>query len=331
MALSDSQYQEIMRDYERTRDENRRLSEERRAKIYREIPEIKELNDSVGSIARERLQLLLDQGESAGNGTSSSLPESPYQAISARRKALLHAAGYPEDYLEPIYDCPDCRDTGYVTLPNGLKEKCECLRRKEAAYTQQMANFNGISPEDRFSRLTYRYVQGEDLDMLQKTVGTCLDFVRNFHTDPGQNLLFFGTVGTGKSFISGCIANELLEKGCSVVYFSAVSFFDTLSRYVFSSADKESLYNYCQNLYNYDLVIVDDLGTEVLSSFVTSQFFAFLNEREVRKKSVIISTNLNLSELRDRYSDRVFSRLSKNFDICEFSGPDVRMCQKLGE
>lgn len=330
MALSDSQYQEIMRGYEKTRDRNRHLSEDRRAQIYSEIPEMKELDDSVGSIAVKRLQMLLDLDGKDGNADPSSLPDSPYRTISSRRKALLCAAGYPEDYLDPIYDCPDCRDTGYITLPSGLQEKCACLRRKEAACTQQMANLNGISPEDCFSRLTYRYVQGKDLDMLKKTVQTCLDFVRDFKTSPGQNLLFFGTVGTGKSFLSGCIANALLEQGCSVVYFSSISFFDTLARYSFSSDDKETLYNYCKNLYNYDLVIVDDLGTEVLSSFVTSQLFAFLNERETRKKSVIISTNLNLPELRDRYSDRIFSRLTKNFNISEFSGPDVRMCQKLG-
>ena len=114
-----------------------------------------------------------------------------------------------------------------------------------------------------------------------------------------------------------------------MIYLSAVSLFESLARYSFDGNAKESLYNFCKELYNYDLVIVDDLGTEVLSSFVTSQLFTLLNEREMRRKSTIISTNLNLSELRDRYSDRVFSRVSKNFQLCKLSGPDVRMCQKL--
>ena len=155
-----------------------------------------------------------------------------------------------------------------------------------------------------------------------------MDFIKSFPDDCG-NLLFYGTVGTGKSFLSGCIANELLERGFSVVYFSAISLFASLSRYSFETNTKETLYNFSKDLYNYDLVIIDDLGTEVLSSFVTSQLFSLLNEREMRKKATIISTNLNLGELKERYSDRVFSRLTKSFTICMLSGPDVRMCQKL--
>lgn len=328
MALSNSQYQQIMRDYEITRDTNRHILEDRREEIYGVIPEIRELDDSAGTYAVKRVRMLLNEDSV---DTAATPAESPFPKISARRKELLRASGYPEDYLEPFYNCPDCQDTGYISTPGGIREKCACLRRKEVACLYEQANLQGISPLDRFSKVSYRYFQGKDLEMLQKTVQTCLGFVRDFDSAPGQNLLFFGTVGTGKSFLSGCIANELLERGHSVVYFSAVGFFDTLARYSFSADDKETLYNYCKDLYNYDLVIVDDLGTELLSSFVTSQFFTFLNEREARGKSTVISTNLNLAELRDRYSDRIFSRLTKNFKISEFSGPDVRMCQKLGE
>lgn len=334
MALTNSQYQKIMRDYEITRDTNRHLSEVRREQVYSKIPEFRELDESVGSYAVRRVRMLLENDSDISSKTTDTDEPNPYTRIAVRRKALLRAAGFPEDYLDPIYTCPNCQDTGYITLESGLKEKCLCLRKQEISCLYEQANLQGILPNDNFSQLSYRYCQGDDLERLKGAVRISQDFVNSFGTPAGtngsRNLLFYGTVGTGKSFLSGCIANALLEKGCSVVYFSAVGFFETLARYSFDSFEKETLYNYVKDLYNYDLVIVDDLGTELLSSFVTSQLFTFLNEREARGKSTIISTNLNLQELRDRYSDRIFSRLTKSYTICKLTGPDVRMCQKLG-
>lgn len=322
MSLSSSKYREIMRQYEITRDQNRIQMEERREQVYKELPEFQELDAAVSAYCSRRLRLLLGDSPEAAAAL-----ENPIPKVILRKKALLRSAGYPEDYLEAIYDCPDCKDTGYVTLESGIQEKCHCLRAQEQAYLYEQSNLKGVSESDRFSNLSYAYCQGEDLEHLRGAVRVSEDFVETF--GEGKNLLFYGTVGTGKSFLSGCIANSLLEKGFSVIYFSAVSLFESLARYSFDGNAKESLYNFCKELYNYDLVIVDDLGTEVLSSFVTSQLFTLLNEREMRRKSTIISTNLNLSELRDRYSDRVFSRVSKNFQLCKLSGPDVRMCQKL--
>ncbi len=323
MSLSPSQYQEIMRGYEVTRDLNRTLSDERREEIYAKIPEFKDLDAAVGSYASSRVRRLLDasaQGDAAAE-------ENPIPRITQRRKALLMAAGYPADYLDPIYTCKNCKDTGYVTGANGLQTKCECLKKQEMAYLYEQSNLKGVLTTDRFSQLSHGYCQGDDLANLERSERISKDFVETFPA--GQNLLFFGTVGTGKSFLSGCIANELLDQGFSVVYYSAIGLFETLARYAFDGNAKESLYNFCKDLYNYDLVIVDDLGTEVLSSFVTSQLFALLNERDTRGKSTIISTNLNLNELRDRYSDRVFSRVSQRFQFCKLSGPDVRLAQKF--
>ena len=322
MSLSPSQHQEIMRGYEITRDQNRILLEERRERIYHEIPEFKDLDAALGTYATRRVRLLLEDSPSLSDET-----ENPIPRIIQRKKALLQAAGYPADYLAPIYDCPACKDTGYVLLESGLREKCQCFKKQELSYLYEQSNLQGILHSDRFENVSYGYCQGEDQDRLRGAVRISKEFAETFPC--GKNLLFYGTVGTGKSFLSGCIANFLLEKGFSVVYFSSVSLFETLARYSFDGNAKESLYNFCKDLYNYDLVIVDDLGTEVLSSFVTSQLFSLLNEREMRRRSTIISTNLNLSELRDRYSDRVFSRVSKSFVLCKLTGPDVRMCQKL--
>jgi DNA replication protein DnaC len=125
------------------------------------------------------------------------------------------------------------------------------------------------------------------------------------------------------------VARELLDAGHSVIYFSASGLFDALARYSFDSKSKEKLHKLYEDLYNCDLLIIDDLGTELTNNFVTSQLFSCLNERSLRRKSLIISTNLGLEELRDRYSDRIFSRISTGFSLCKLTGPDIRIQKKL--
>ncbi|MCH5345112.1 MAG: ATP-binding protein [Acetatifactor sp.] len=323
MSLSNMQYEAIVSGYEHTRDKNHHILEERRAQVYRECPELQELDSSVGSTSVTQARLLLDGDDSALATLRSSLKE-----IADRRKKLLAAVGYPEDYLEPIYDCPDCQDTGYRQTSDGLREKCHCFRRQEISLLYEQSNIQDMVSRENFSTLSYSYYQGEDLERFQKAVQICQNFVQNFKQDY-QNLFFYGTVGTGKSFLSGCVANELLGQGMSVIYFSASGLFETLAKYAFSTKEKDALSAFYNDLYNCDLVIVDDLGTEVTNSFVTSQLFACLNERHLRKHSTIISTNLSLEELRDRYSDRVFSRVTSNYTLCKLTGPDIRMQRKV--
>lgn len=322
MALSNQQYESIMRRYEQTRDANCRLLEKRREEVYRQIPEYRQLEDSVGSVSLQKARCLLD-----GDSTALSALHDFVAELAGQKKALLKEAGFPEDYLEPIYTCADCRDTGYLDTQDCRKEKCHCLRQQEISILYAQSNIQDIISRENFSSLSYEYYRGEDLERFQGAVKICKEFVQNF-AQSYRNLFFYGTVGTGKSFLSGCIARELLIQGHSVIYFSSAGLFDTLARYTFDAKAKETLYNFCEDLYNCELVIMDDLGTEVTNSFVASQLFSCLNERHLRRKSTVISTNLSLEELRDRYSDRVFSRITSNYTICKLTGPDIRMCRK---
>jgi len=322
VPLNNTQYQAIIKAYEQTQNRNRHLLEERREQVYERIPAYRDLDASVGSFSVAQAKLMLNGDEGALEQLRTSL-----RAISAQKKMLLKSAGFPEDYLEPIYTCADCQDTGYVPSSSGLKEKCHCFHRQEIAFLYEQSNIREMIAKENFSTLSSEYYQGTDLERFTRCVKICRDFVQNFKQDY-HNLFFYGTVGTGKSFLSGCIANELLQSGHSVIYFSSTGLFDTLARYSFDTKSKEALYNFYKDLYNCDLVIIDDLGTEVTNSFVTSQLFSLLNERHLGRKSTIISTNLSLEELRDRYSDRVFSRITSNYTICKLTGPDIRMYKK---
>ena len=322
MALNNSQYEAIINEYERTRDYNRQLLETRRQQIYASVQGYQELEESVSGVAAATAKLVLEGDDTARDALKNRLSE-----ISQKRARLLTDAGFPPDYLEPIYTCPDCQDTGYVVGEDNLKEKCRCFRQQELSLRYAQSNIQDMIRRENFSTLSYEYYQGDDLQHFRSAVTLSKDFTENFK-EGYRNLFFYGTVGTGKSFLSGCIACELLQAGFSVIYFSASGLFDRLARYAFDSRSRETLQDFYEDLYQCDLLIIDDLGTEVTNSFVTSQLFACLNERSLRKKSSIISTNLSLEELRDRYSDRIFSRITSNFSLCKLTGPDIRIYRK---
>lgn len=323
MALNNQQYESIMRRYEQTRDANRHLMDERRESVYRRIPEYRQLETSIGSVARDKAQSILE-----GDDTALASLHDYIGKISQQKQALLISADFPADYLEPVYHCADCHDTGYIDTGGSQKEKCHCLRQQEVSILYEQSNIQDVISRENFSTLIFDYYQGEDRERFERTVKKCKDFVEQF-SNSYRNLFLYGTVGTGKSFLSGCIANEILKQGRSVIYFSSVGLFDKLAQYTFDTKSKETLYNFYEDLYNCELVIIDDLGTEVTNAFVTSQLFSCLNERDLRQRATIISTNLSLEELRDRYSDRIFSRITSNYNICKLTGPDIRMSKKL--
>lgn len=317
MPLTQPQYDAIMRTFDEKQTKNRHMMEYRTQLIYDKLPEYKELEQSVSSLS-------VAYGKSYINGDTDALNKlkQALRNVTLRKKAILIEAGYPPDFLDPLYDCMDCQDTGYHN-----RTKCHCFRTMEISVLYEQSNIQEIIEKENFSTLSYEFYQNEDLTRFQSAVQYSQTFISNFQKNY-QNLFFYGTVGTGKSFLSGCIAKELLETGHSVIYFSANGLFELLARFSFDLKQKESLYNFNKDLYNCDLVIIDDLGTEVTNAFVNSQVFTLINERHIRNKSTIISTNLNLEELRDRYSDRVFSRITSNYILCKLSGQDIRMYKK---
>lgn len=318
MSLTKVQYDLIQREYQETQNKNHRLLQKRKEEVFSALPSYKELSGTIAALSVKHARMLLDGDEGALDALKKEIA-----ALSQKKKELLTSAGFPADYLEPVYTCTECQDTGYIG-----SEKCRCLRQKEISLLYEQSNIQELIQRENFDTLSYSYYQGEDLKRFETAVAVCKNFVAGF-SKHYQNLFFYGTVGTGKSFLSGCVARELLAQGYSVIYFSASGLFEQLANYSFNTKMKESLYNFYKDLYNGDLVIIDDLGTEVTNSFVTSQLFALLNERHLRQKATIISTNLGLEELRDRYSDRVFSRITSNYSLCKLSGPDIRISKKL--
>lgn len=317
MPLTNSQYDSIIRKYELKQNHNRALLEERSREIHTKIPEYEQLERSVSSVSVQCGRQLLSGDDSALFRLKTELAE-----LTKRKASLLEAHGYPADYLEAAYSCPDCKDTGYTE--NG---KCHCFKQEIINILYEQSNIQEMLQHENFKTLSYEYYTGKDLENFRATVKTSQNFIKNFNSDY-HNLFFYGTVGTGKSFLSNCIAKELIQKGNSVLYFSAIGLFDLLSRNSFDYRTKEELAALYDDLYHCDLLIIDDLGTELTTSFTSSQLFSCMNERHLRKKSTLISTNLSLEDLGNRYADRIFSRITSNYELCKFSGQDIRMYKK---
>ena len=306
-----------MREYEERQTRNRHLLEERTARVYQQVDGYRTLCERVASLS-------VSQGKKLLEGDANALADlkNNIAGLSRQKEQLLIHAGYPADYLSPVYDCPDCQDTGYTD-----GQKCHCFRQAVIRLLYEQSGIRDMLEKENFEVLSYDYHQGEDLERFQKAVAECRNFIKTFDTDY-QNLFFYGTVGTGKSFLSGCVAKELIESGHSVIYFSAAGLFELLSKSLFDYKNKEEGAGFHEDLHNCDLLIIDDLGTEYTRNIAPSVLFSLLNGRHLNKKSTIISTNLSLEDIRNRYSDRVFSRITNQYHICKFTGIDIRMLKK---
>jgi DNA replication protein DnaC len=162
---------------------------------------------------------------------------------------------------------------------------------------------------------------------MQRIVSICHSFIDNFDTKH-DNLLLFGDTGIGKTFLSNCIARELLETSHSVIYLTAIELFQKFEQQDFNKPDTSTATLDSSYILDCDLLIIDDLGTEFGNSYTNSRLFYCINERILRQKSVIISTNLSLSDIRNLYSERVFSRLTSSYTMLKLVGDDIRILKK---
>lgn len=326
MALSNSQYDLLMRTYEQRQLDNARHLRQRRQEAYRRLPALQEIEAEISSVSITRARNLLEGDEHALDSAREDLSR-----LFARKRELLASAGLPDDYLEPHYTCPDCQDTGYIGT-----EKCHCFKKAIIDLLYEQSNLQGILQTENFSTFQLEYYSSNHIDPLtgrssleaiQTALKVCHEFVDTFSSE-FRSLLLYGDTGVGKTFLSHCIAKELIDQAVSVIYFSAVQLFDYFAKNTFGSK-REGDSDIFTHIYECDLLIIDDLGTELANAFTTSQLFACINERILRRKSTIISTNLALEDIKSIYSERIFSRLSSAYTMLRLTGDDIRIQKKL--
>lgn len=327
MALTNTQYDTIIREYNKKQLQNRRDQEARIALAEKELPELSQINGEIASLSMKCARRLLE-----GEAASIDDLKTEIAAYGIHRKALLKNAGFPEDFLEMHYSCPDCKDTGYIG-----NEKCHCFRQAAINLLYTQSNLTSILETENFDHFCFHYypetmkdrVTGRNArENIQKIVDECLHFVQNFDMEH-DNLLFYGATGVGKTFLTHCIAKKLLDTSHTVLYLTSLQLFDILERNKFRHEDISTSNEQIAYMLQSDLLIIDDLGAELVNGFTSSQLYYFIEERHINRKSTIISTNLSFQELRDRYSERIFSRFIGFYHFFLIIGDDIRQKARL--
>jgi DNA replication protein DnaC len=326
MSLNNDQYNLILREYDKRRLRVRHELEERTKRAEELIPALKDINDRMASASVNYARLSLSK-ETVDFDELKILNH----ALALEKEKLLEEHNLPKDYLKPHYYCPLCQDTGFA----GGK-KCRCFQQAvvDLLYSQSFLQKRLL--EENFSTFRYDFYPDtpdpEEPDMptpyqnIRTAVSVCRTFIRQFPSSH-ENMLILGKTGVGKTFLSNCIAKELLACGNTVIYLSAPQLFDMIEKYKFNkSADApEVAETKIQYIFDCDLLIIDDLGTEFNNSFISSQLYYCINERFLRQKSTLISTNFSLKEIRDNYSDRIYSRLFNDYISIKIYGQDIRI------
>ena len=235
------------------------------------------------------------------------------------------AHGYPEHYLDEIVACTKCGDAGY--LKNG--EMCSCLKQLYEEEREKDLAAAARLGEESFSDFDLSYYDGAAREYMELALAASREYAVSFGPD-SPNLLFQGGTGLGKTFLSRCVARVVSERGFSVAYETAQAAFAAFEAQKFSrdaetwTASSEKV----GRILNCDLLILDDLGTEMTTAFTQSALYNILNTRLTEGRKMLISTNLSDTLLAERYMAQTVSRLGGEFDTIAFRGRDIRAIKK---
>ncbi|MFZ7122011.1 MAG: ATP-binding protein [Eubacteriaceae bacterium] len=318
--MKNNVYYETVLDFEKKRTYKEIKQNQIQNKIYSLFPRIEQINNELKSIGikmakelsydKSRVDLVLNKYESKSNH----LKNEQYE--------ILANAGYPRNYLEMVYDCKLCKDTGFIN-----NAPCKCFTAQLINKYYKQSNLNNILDEENFDtfNLDYYDEQSDKFGVspklnMQNIFLKTINYVNDFSKE-NINLYLYGNPGLGKTFLSHCIAKDLLDKGITVIYQTASDLIDTIRKSKFNNNDKDII-NF---LYECELLIIDDLGTENSTDFSNNELFNLINKRLIMKKKIIISTNLSLKQLQNRYSSRLTSRIIGNFLFLKFVGDDIRL------
>lgn len=314
---------DLQQEYARRREENLRLFEERQEAACARCPGLRELLDQrhaavMLGVRRSLLSPKKDAGANADlPGRMARLNREIAQALQEHQ--------VPHEMIQPVYTCPVCRDEGYVYDPS--RRMCDCMRRE---YNRRLLSQSGVSDAaptfEDFDETLFTEEKDEKGRSQRKAASTirdvCQAYADSFPDTPTRDLLLMGKSGLGKTFLLQCIARRVAQRGYLPAYASAYRLFETARRaYMENDSDHMAAYM------NAPLLLIDDLGTEPLMNNVTvTQLFNLLNERQMAGRHTVISTNLAMSELKERYTERITSRFldATSCRRLVFIGEDIR-------
>ena len=318
----------LLKEYDKNRLQAELDLENKLNNFYIKNPDVSNINDKINRISIEiSKNILLNKNSENIKNLNIKL-----ETLKKEKKELLSKLNIKNDFFLPNYSCKLCNDTGYLVDNNQIM--CTCLKQKLLNIQYNKSNISSLEHEN-FNNFNINIFSNEKdekkynsnispKENIEKIKEIALNFVENFDDPQEKNLLFTGNTGLGKTYLTNCIANELLKHGKTVLYQTAPVMLDSILDYRFGK-NNEFDYN---DLLNVDLLIIDDLGTESSNNMKFSELFNILNTRLLNQNNhvtkTIISTNLSLNHLFKTYDERIFSRLVGYYNICRFFGEDLR-------
>ena len=301
--------------------------------LYRREPRLRELDRAIRGTMSELTELAVCGRPVEADGPEITEIRARNLELQARRAELLKGLGYEADALDDKPSCALCGDTGWAG-----NEMCACL--KELCAKEQMKALTALlnlTEEQTFGKLrldvysntVWPGAERSPREHMTRVIAVCEGFARQFPHYPLKNLLLSGGTGLGKTFLSGCIAREVSERGCSVVYDTAINLFAAFETRKFTrdAAEERQARDDTRRYLSCDLLILDDLGSELTTPLAQSTLYEVVNSRLQADKCTIISTNLSMEQIRQRYTAQIASRIEGLYRELTFYGQDIRLNQ----
>ncbi|MDR7857354.1 ATP-binding protein [Tissierella sp.] len=317
---------ELTNEYERKRDRQLYDQRMRKEKVYKKIPAIKRIDEEIFKAGISMTKYIIGNPDTYKESAEEA--KKTIEKLKMEKAYLMTESNIPADYMDINYDCTNCKDTGY--LESG--QQCNCLKQALVSRAYKMSNLDNVLAKENFKNFNINIFKDEVFgnesvtpkENMVDIVGIAEGFISNFNENNGDNLLFYGTTGLGKTYLCNCIAKSLLDKNKIVIYQTAFTILEIIEKHRFGRGSKE-FNDYQYNLlFEADLLIIDDLGTEVANTFTNAEIFNIVNTRIIAGKKTIISSNLTPKEISETYTDRVFSRILDKFVPLKFYGHDLR-------
>ena len=329
---------ELIKEYENKRRSLIREADEKKALFIEIHPELGEIEKEISNSTIKYSKLLITASNEDKQEILRTLNQN-IENLKQKKEKLLTSLGINSSYFEPNFECKICKDTGFVFNDNKT-EMCSCLKQKIFNLEFNKSNIGNLEKENfkTFSLEKYSNEINEEKyhakisprDNIKNIKKICEKFINNFDNPDEKNLLFTGNTGLGKTFLSNCIAYEMLKQGKTVLYQTSPVMLDTIIDYRFGKPNANNMI--LDNLLNVDLLIIDDLGTETINNMKFTELFNIINTRILNQNhkitKTIISTNLSLNNIFSIYEERLVSRFVGHYNICRFFGDDIRFMKQ---
>lgn len=322
MGYSRENYRLVREEYENRSLEARNAADARRSELHRVIPRTEEIDRELSATGIKLMGAALGVSRVSVDEIRAGVVK-----LRAERAALLAAAGYPENYSEPHYECEKCQDTGYV---DGYM--CSCMKQRLIMAGYESSGIARLMQNETFDTFSLDYYADDrrNLENMRYIYQTMRRFAETFDPKSSKSIALFGGTGLGKTHLSTAAAKVIIERGFDVVYTGAIGMFSDFEKVRFGNASGRESGENTDRYFDCDLLIIDDLGSEVANQFTVSCLYDVINTRINKGLPMILSTNLRQDELRQRYWDRITSRIFGEFVTLMLTGTDVR-AKKLRE